>query len=165
MKSKDEFYRDRRAADGLMSGCKDCDRKYQRSEAGKAKNRRYARSVKGAISRLRYNRSKKGKATAARYRIKYPEKAAAADAIAMAVQSGHIPPAKELKCARHNDGTQARHYHHPDYSRPLYVIPLCLKCHQACHRPMMMPAWRRRVLRAYSILGGKTNEQQENSIR
>jgi rRNA maturation protein Nop10 len=37
-----------------------------------------------------------------------------------------------MKCER--CGGEARHRHHPDYSEPLKVMHLCVRCHSAIHR-------------------------------
>ena len=48
-----------------------------------------------------------------------------------AVTRGELPHISELRCQV--CGTQAEHYHHPDYRYTLLVVPLCEPCHHAEH--------------------------------
>ena len=48
------------------------------------------------------------------------------------VNSGRKPKATSLQCAHCEN--MASHYHHPDYDKPLEVIPLCTQCHGMAHR-------------------------------
>lgn len=50
----------------------------------------------------------------------------AASAVAAAVKSGQIPPARDLVCV--DCGAQAFCYDHRDYSKPLDIDPVCKRC-------------------------------------
>ena len=124
-KAVGEFGANRNNKDGLQKKCKQCRQEYNRSDAGKASNRRrvarYARTAKGKASRKRHD---------ARYKAKYPDKRKAVRVTNYAIETGRIPRPDTLVCSC---GKQAKEYHHPDYKKPLDVIPLCLKCHQDLH--------------------------------
>jgi len=61
-------------------------------------------------------------------------KASAKAAVANAVSRGRIAPIHTRRCVDCDE--QAQHYHHPDYTKPLEVIPLCAKCHKLRHLEM-----------------------------
>jgi len=128
-------------------------KKFSQSKEGKACYKRYRDSEKGkdAISQYRqtdryksmiqksqvkYSHSEKGKAKhrreSAKRRLRYPGKIKANNIVNYAVSSGRLPHPSTLKCSC---GKQAKHYHHSDYSKPLNVIPVCIKCHTAIHFP------------------------------
>ena len=48
------------------------------------------------------------------------------------IREGYLLPVTKVKCLKCN--SQANHYHHPDYSRPMHVIPLCVSCHVLEHK-------------------------------
>jgi len=48
------------------------------------------------------------------------------------VKNKKIPSPKSLKCSY--CGTEAREYHHPNYSIPDFALPVCKKCHVDIHR-------------------------------
>lgn len=54
----------------------------------------------------------------------------------MAVVSGELPRPETLDCAVCGPecAGKAKQYHHPDYSQPLKVIPVCVPCHNYLHR-------------------------------
>lgn len=126
------------SADGrgnLRSYCKNCEIDYRKSVARSESSQKYVRSEKGKENARRYY-----KRAAQDGRIKHildrryasaPEAIRAHRKISYAVRAKHIPPAKELRCK--HCGQQAQQYHHPDYSKPLDVIPLCKMCHEAVH--------------------------------
>lgn len=69
---------------------------------------------------------------ASSYRKKNPEKCEARSQVSQEIQKGNIPPAKETSC--YNCDSQAKAYHHSDYSQPLKVLPMCGKCHNEVHK-------------------------------
>ncbi len=138
-----EFYTDSRRKDGLQSQCKTCfldtKRQYQQSEEGKAYQKNYYEQYrqsdrgKDCIKKAqkRYTQSKKGKefyrkAARRNYR-KFPDRSKARNAISHAIAKGTLLPAKTYRCVYCDK--QAKQYHHPDYAKPLGVIPVCTKCH------------------------------------
>ncbi len=50
-----------------------------------------------------------------------------------AIRKGDLKPAKRYKC-RKSCGSMASEYHHPDYNKPLAVVPLCGSCHRKVHK-------------------------------
>ncbi|MCK5611574.1 hypothetical protein KAR91_57415 [Candidatus Pacearchaeota archaeon] len=112
-----EFYRDRRAKDGSQSRCKECRKAYDQSKKFKE------------VCQC-YQQSEKGKARWRRYRNSFPEKIKARNIVNHAIKAGKLPRPNSLKC---KCSKQARQYHHPDYSKPLEVIPMCIKCHREIH--------------------------------
>ena len=61
-----------------------------------------------------------------------PEKVLAHQILYKEIIKGNIQNIKKLKCLF--CGKKAKVYHHPDYSKPLKVIPLCSICHGLVHR-------------------------------
>lgn len=121
------FYRHKMMADGLLGKCTECTKldsvirrasklgvvqEYDRSRS-KLHHRVEARRIWTANSRMGHF-SLKAKAEAKAYR---------------ALKCGRI---KKQKC---NDcGGESSDMHHEDYSKPLSVTWLCVKCHHARHR-------------------------------
>lgn len=160
-KDESEFGIEKRVQSGLKAKCIKCyneySRNYKKSEQGrrikkeytktkkykdtKAKSdKKYRQTKKGKESEkrgiLKYRQTKKGKETSIRiinrYRGKFPERVKAHTVISNAKTAKIIPPASELVCSICKN-IQAIHYHHPDYSKPLEVIPVCMKCHLTIH--------------------------------
>lgn len=65
------FYKDANKASRLTSACRQCVRKHQRSQAGKAAISRYKQSPRGKAARARWWRTLAGKASRARYSARY----------------------------------------------------------------------------------------------
>jgi len=138
-KSISEFSGCRANRDGLQYQCKDCQaerrREYRLTDAGKKAHRRHDRSKAGRKrtqrSVSRYRKTPGGRAARARasanHRAKHPDRVGAREAIRSAVLSGHMLHVSTHKCRECNE--QAQEYHHPDYSAPLDVVPLCRECH------------------------------------
>ena len=83
-------------------------------------------------------------------------------AIGKLVGTGKLRPAKQRVC-QDCDGL-ACHYHHPDYDRQLYVVPLCRHCHAKRHwkanrHKVYKPAIQDYITQA--ILEGRTDLQRE----
>ena len=111
--------------------CKDCknktNEKYNKTEKGKQTRKR---AIKKYIA-TDTGKQMKQDATR-RYAFNYPEKQKARDAINWLVRSGQKVPATQLVCIYCEEA--ASQYHHPDYSKPLDVIPVCVMCHSRIHR-------------------------------
>lgn len=135
IKETSEFYKDRSRRDGLYPQCKLCKRAYQKryeqTLERKVCHKRYRQSPKGKARKRAYEQSEKGtvvrNAVRKRYHEKYPEKRKAHHAISTAIRAGKLPRPDTLKCSC---GKQALEYHHPDYSKPLEVVALCVDCHK-----------------------------------
>ena len=112
IKSLLEFYKNRSRRDGYNWWCKMCEKSYKQSP----------------ISREAQHRNNR------KHRFNYPEQKKAGNAITSAITAGRISPAKTKRCAI--CGEQAKHYHHPDYSKPFEIIPLCIICHKENHEPV-----------------------------
>jgi len=68
----------------------------------------------------------------------HPEKHAAHKIVYIAVRRGDLPKVSTMPCL--DCGKSAAHYHHADYSAPLSVEPLCIRCHTARHSAMAVSA-------------------------
>ena len=79
----------------------------------------------------KYRRTEQGKATIKRYRIRHPERIKIKNIVNHAIRAGKLPRPDTLFCTYCYK--IAAHYHHSDYSKPLEVVPLCRKCHRKIH--------------------------------
>lgn len=127
-KNADDFWK-RETARGLHSWCKGCMR-YDGQ-------RRYAENPdKKAKQVVAYRKTRQGRAalsTASKNRAqKRPEAVRAVQAVNNAVAWGKL--VKPPQCSKCNSSTNGRiEGHHPDYSKPLDVIWLCVLCHKDIH--------------------------------
>lgn len=80
----------------------------------------------------RYRESAKGKIAATRGTIKWkhsnPDKVRAISVVNNAVRDGWLTRVSELNCQFCSK--MAEQYHHPDYTKPLEVTPVCDTCHK-----------------------------------
>ena len=145
LRALSEFYRDRSRRDGLTRECRTCDaarhrRRWRHNrERMRAKARqRYAANIAenrkiGAERR----RSERGKAinrlAVKRYQDRNQEKRAAHIAVRSAIRSGILAPAKTCAMTDMGGCSGRVEFHHPDYSKQLDVIPLCVEHHAAAH--------------------------------
>ena len=123
-KPETEFCRDRSRSDGLHCWCTKCIVE---------SNARYNVSPKGRAYQARYRALPEAKAARKRQRERHPDRIRARNAVTYAIQSGKIPPAKNLSCVgKHDPPVQAAEYHHKGYEPEYWldVIPVCLECHQ-----------------------------------
>ena len=153
VKDMDKFYRDRYTKDGRRRWCNVCEAEYSRTTASKAAQRKYDQTDAGKAARRKYEQSAAGKASSRRRCAKYrkteagkisskqsealrkqrhPEKVKARKRVFSAVRTGNMLHVSTQECAHCRK--RAEHYHHPDYSEPLDVVPLCEKCHKKEHR-------------------------------
>lgn len=140
----DNFYSNSRGK--LMSECKICfktreKQKYHTDEFTKNRKSEWAKTKRDKIKHSEYNKKytktargkevqKIGKAS---YREKFPERIRAKNLVHYYIKQGKIPNISTQVC---KCGKQATDYHHPDYSKPLEVIPVCRDCHLAIHKEM-----------------------------
>jgi len=140
IKPLSEFYKDHGKKDGHRNYCKSCQKDYDQSEKGKAREKRYrqslqgktkrkeyAKSAEGKASHKRHRQSEKFKATRKRYRqtekckknqiaaikhfrIRHPEQRKAKDAVNYAIKTGRLIRPDTLQC--HYCPAQAKQYHH-----------------------------------------------------
>ena len=102
---------------------KDWQREYNKSEAGKEAQASYRATDKCRASAI---------VKAAKHAAKHPEKVAARKTVRNAVKSGRLikQPCTICNTTANVEG------HHPDYSKPLYVIWLCKEHHDEEHRKL-----------------------------
>ena len=156
-KTFDQFNKNNNTKDGYRYMCKECrkqydkilkDRnpdkvlaryaKYNHSEKGKKYYSEWAEKNRDKIieAMRRFRVTLKGKISSnkhtQKYGEKYPEKRRAKTEIYKSVSAGRIPKVSTLICSRCHE-KPAAHYHHPDYSKPLEVVPLCIQCHVDIH--------------------------------
>jgi len=91
------------------------------------------KSVKvSSEQRAKYNNTEGSKASRQKWSKNNQYKKTAYMSIFRAVKRGDIPEVHTQECYHCRD-VVASHYHHPDYKRPLFVVPLCRKCHAKEH--------------------------------
>lgn len=123
-----DFYKNKRAPDGLAARCKVCNLSYKKEWS---KNNKEKLSLYHKIWRVR----EKNKGTLREKEIKwkksqvarYPEKYKARIALNNAVIYRKITKASNCSACSSTSNIQG---HHPDYSKPLEVIWLCISCHR-----------------------------------
>ena len=122
------FHRHTRVKCGLYSQCKPCKNAHRYSKKGRevwrAKNKRYRQTPKG-VAMLRRKET---------HRLM---KNQAVSKVNGNVRTGALPQISKVACVK--CGEKAAQYHHPDYDRPLDVLPVCVPCHQAIHADTMKP--------------------------
>ncbi len=135
-----EFNKDTKMADGCRSNCKACVKLYDRkryrenaedNRASAQKNRDDNPEEHKARSKLRYAANPEPKkASIKKYRAANRHKTLAQNLVNRALKSGTLT--RPSNCERCTN--PAEEAHHPDYSRPLDVIWLCVPCHGLEHR-------------------------------
>jgi len=110
-KDRSEFHKRARSVDGLDPKCKTCQRAYDSTDARRVARRLYGR--------------KRSKKKDHKIRVK------ASNIVRSEARAKRIPRAQSLTC---KCGVRANEYHHPNYSRPLDVVALCIPCHRAEHQ-------------------------------
>lgn len=149
-----DYYKDKRARDGLYPHCKACHYKlthaYEQSEqgkeivkkskhayyyerGGKEKAREYGAQESARLKRAEYAKSLSGKKAQEKKdekrRDSKPNQLRAKTAVNNAIKKGILPRVSTLFCA--HCGQPAVEYHHESYlpEHWLTVIPLCKLCH------------------------------------
>ena len=142
-KSINEFSKDKSRKDGISASCKQCVNQYRKDNWIKIKELMSTWNKKNRNKSIeyehKYKHSPKGKIIHRKhmenYSGKYPEKRKANHIVNNSIQSGKLPPVNSLTCSRCGI-KQAEHYHHPDYTKPLEIIPVCIDCHTEIHREL-----------------------------
>lgn len=100
------------------------------SSSAKARRQHQEHPQVGAANHnFKGGRSRDKRAYVNRFRAKYPEKAAAHDAVKLALASGRlVRPVACQMCSATPE--KPLHAHHDDYSEPLVVIFACRDCHR-----------------------------------
>lgn len=137
-KPVEAFNKNRSANDGLAFECRECMKAYRarhratKGDAVRAADRaRFHTAGRKAVI-ARYQSSAKGREARARananWRSEHPDRVRASTAVNNALQSGRIQRLPCIIC-----GSRRVEGHHPDYSRPLDVVWLCVKHHKQTH--------------------------------
>ena len=123
IKELTEFGRHISHSDGCCSSCIVCERKgyFENLTIRKLSQRKYRKTNKGKAIMI---------AKANRYRKKYPQKERAKCLIAYAIKCCDIERQPCEVCK----STYKIEAHHPDYSKPLNVVWLCMKHHREWHK-------------------------------
>lgn len=115
------FNKERKTRDGLARHCRECA----------AKRNREVRARHGPYYYKNSDRDYDFREYSREYTAKYPERKRAANKLNNERKRGRLLPASTHNCAE--CGARAQEYHHPDYSEPLEVVPLCRRCHRKWH--------------------------------
>lgn len=126
-KPVDQFYRNKRMADGRYPACASCTRQYNHAYYDK-NSAQFVEYRKRWFSAPGYK--EKAVKFNQKYRRLYPEKYKARTAVFNAVATGKL---KKLPCEICGATAEA---HHTDYSKPLTVQWLCRKHHEAEHKEL-----------------------------
>jgi len=121
-KPRTEFYAHSQMGDGLLGKCKDCTKRDVRV------NRRIRQDYYAEYDRKRGNRVTKELMD--RHKIEHPVETKARYDLSNAVRSGKVSREPCFMCGR-QDGRI--HGHHVDYTKPLDVVWLCVRCHRRIH--------------------------------
>lgn len=124
-KPRSEFYPHPQMGDGLLGKCKRCTRIDARNN--RASRAEYYRAYDKDRYRRDAVRAANARATFRAAAEKHPERRGASTLVANAVRAGILTPQPCWVCG---EKAQA---HHPDYSRPLDVVWLCIVHHRQAH--------------------------------
>lgn len=121
----------------FRSTCKDCWNAAAAAREATSEKKAKRSEQRKASRAQEVNRARERKSATA-YRHRHPEKTVAKRMVRSALSSGDLvrPEACSqcgLGCVR-ADGASGIQAHHTDYSRPLDVVWLCIKCHAKEHR-------------------------------
>src|SRR5688572_29118653 len=113
-----EFHKDSGRRDGYAGRCKTCAIEIARAHYAKGQEyhqkeaKEYREKNKDKVRKWRKD-----------YLARHPDRVHAYAKVQWARVIGEIPPASEFACE--SCGKPAGDYHHPDYSKPLELVPLC----------------------------------------
>lgn len=131
VKDLSEFYKNKGMSDGHVNKCKSCNKKDVREN--RSKNIDYYREYDSHRYSTVKVRAEERKEYIRRYRSDNPEKYGAHTILNNRVRTGEVK--KPSNCPVCNDFTKSRemHAHHDDYSKPLDVRWMCVRCHAKEH--------------------------------
>ncbi len=140
-KELSDFYQHPRMSDGHLGKCKECTKKDikinrdKNAEYYSEYDRSRAMLPHRVEARKKYQKTPAGKEAMNRARKKWlgnnSDKRAAHTILGNAVRDGKIDKPELCSICGEKDRI---HGHHEDYSKPLYVIWCCPKCHTALHK-------------------------------
>lgn len=118
-KELDKFYKHSGMTDGRLNICKECKRIYMKK-----------RITSGFTKEIESKRNKKRQKLITErsriWRIDNPEKYKAHNKVNYAIKAGKLI---KPNCCEECENNEKLHAHHDDYSKPLKVKWLCVKCH------------------------------------
>jgi hypothetical protein len=117
-------------ADGRVNKCKVCNRRdVQRNRQNKREYYCiYDSKREKSVDRIEQKKRRNNKR-----RLLYPEKYKANYLIKNMIRDGKLERKSCYLC-----GEPKTEAHHPDYSKPKFVVWLCSACHHAIHAPELM---------------------------
>ena len=129
LKPIERYYKHSQMADGHLNKCKDCciEQQMKRTRAGltQAYDRKRSLTLERKAYFLKAQRKR---------RAIYPEKNIARSRLRYALKIGKVQKTSCVFC-----GNEKSEAHHPDYSKPLYVIWLCKLHHELQHHVWNTP--------------------------
>lgn len=146
-KDLEDFYEHSQMKDGHLNKCKDCVRSRVKSHrtANIEKIREYDRLRGRTEKRKLKNKQRHDKKIVQdpeyknkiflahkKSRQKYKERSNARSRLAYALYTGKAK--RPDNCEKCGAAVEHLHAHHFDYSKPLYVVWVCPKCHGLIHR-------------------------------
>lgn len=130
-KPADEYYADKRTANGLKAQCKKCHLETAVRTRDKERHRDYRRDSARRARASDPEKFRRRHLEASRKRPPAGKRREARKLLNYAVRSGKVErPPKCQEC----DSRGLIHGHHEDYDRPLDVLWLCPECHGIAHR-------------------------------
>lgn len=134
----EDFYKHSKMGDGHLGKCKECTKKdvlehrLNNLETVRAYDKFRSSMPHRVAARKEYAKTPNGKLSHAKAlknnRERFPQKAQARTEVQKALKRGDL-----TKTPCHICGDEKVHGHHPDYSRPLDVVWLCVTHHTAIH--------------------------------
>lgn len=130
-----EFYKHSEMADGHLNKCKECVKAYQRKRPySREYERSRAKLPHRVAARKEYAKTDASKESRRRARKKWEQQNStqkqANEAVGGALRDGRLT--KPERCS-HCGLKKPLQGHHEDYTKPLEVIWLCVKCHNILH--------------------------------
>lgn len=132
-KPLDDFYKHPMMGDGHLNKCKECAKKDVKENYAKNVQKPEYLLKQRERGREKFHRLYKGMSNSdpernERYGIKYPERKKAHYTVGNAIKYGKLVRQPCEVC-----GLPEAQAHHDDYSKPLEVRWLCVKCHNEYH--------------------------------
>jgi hypothetical protein len=150
-----DFYKNPHSKNGRLNICKPCKIYYQRiyekshieqhrqrclkysqSEKGKNAKKKYASTEKCkrimSESNKKFRKTEKYKNYIKKYKEQNKVIYIASRAVSNAIRDKKLERPNSFQCVVCKS-KNAENYHHPDYSKPLLIFPVCKDCHKFIH--------------------------------